>query len=293
MQAGGGTLGKSHRRFDRGIADRETIGDDRASCAHPRGGQGMVLAKVNRDRLYPSPNNSSTHARPEPPGSTAYACMNSDPTLTESKKELAVETNPFLSCEVKGGYLDCGVLPELSRTGMRNGSTRWNTISKSNEKDVVWSREPYTGCSSSWETFSKEKEWFFAAGWETNASIGLYRRLAALLRVTTLQKNSWTEELCGQTGIPEGGRSLSSHQAHKRNNFSNTTWMTGSVGVSCGWEPVQTFLTPRLPMAYLIKRRTKLAGGNGLMFEHAKRDMWQVQKPTTVRTMIIYALTGR
>ena len=204
-----------------------------------------------------------------------------------------METNPFLNYGFKGGYLDCGVLLELSRTGMRNSSTRWNGVSKSDQKDVLWSTAPSMGWSSSWESFSKGKEWFFATGWEANASIALYRRLAALLRVTTLRKYTWTEKLYGQTEIPEGGKSFAFQQTHRRNNFSNETWMTGSVGFSYGWGPFQTFFTLRLPMAYLIKQRTKLADGSGLLFEHAKRDMWQVQEPTTVRLMIVYALTGR
>jgi len=101
----------------------------------------------------------------------------------------------------------------------------------------------------SWETFSLGKQWLFATGWEASASVGVTRRLAALLKSTTLRQYTWTQKLYGQTEIQEGGRSFSFRQTNERSNFANETWMTGSVGVSYGWGPVQTFPTLRLPMA--------------------------------------------
>jgi len=208
----------------------------------------------------------------------------------ESANEFIIETNPFLNYRFHGGYFDIGLLLEYSRTGLRNTRNRWNSVSGSDQPDVLWSTEPYNGWSTSWESFSKGSKWFFATGLEADTSIGLYRRLSALLRLTLIRKYTRTEKLYGQSEIPDGGNSFGFRQTHQRNNYKNETWMTGAVGVAYGRGPIQTFLTLQLPLAYLIKQTTKLADNTEQLFEHEKRDMWQVQQPTSLRLLVVYGL---
>lgn len=215
----------------------------------------------------------------------------SDPSSEESEKEYTVETNPFLNYNFKGGYLDFGLLLELSRTGMQNTRTRWNSVSQSDQKDVLWTTSPYFGWSPSWENFSKGSNLFLATGFEASSSIGIYRRLALLLRLEILRKYSFIKKAYGESKIPEGGDSYQFYQTHQRSNHKNETWMTGSFGLSYGWGPVQAFWTLQLPLAYLIEQKTKLSDSNSLLFEHSKKNMWQVQQPTTFQMLFVYAFT--
>jgi len=214
----------------------------------------------------------------------------SDPGSKEDEREYAFETNPFINFKFKGGYLDFGILMELAFTSMNNTRTRWNSASGSDQKDVLWTTSPYSDWSPSWENFSKGSSWFFATGFESYSSIGIYKRLSLLLRLTVLRKFTRINKIYGESVIPDGGSSFEFHQTHKRNNFRNETWMTGSFGISYGWGPVQIFCTLQLPLAYLIKQRTKLHDNTSQLFDHSKRNLWQVQEPTTMRILFVYAL---
>lgn len=215
----------------------------------------------------------------------------SDPESQERESEVIIETNPWLNYEFKGGYLDFGLLLELSRTGLRNSQTRWNSYSRTDEEDVLWSTNPRIGWDSSSERFSKGSDVFFATGWEANSSIGVYKRLSALMRLTILRKYTWTEKEYGKSDLPDGAKSYRFTRTHTRNNYRNETWMTGSVGLAYGLGPIQTFLTIQLPLAYLIKINTKLEDRESVLFEHETREMWQVQEPTTARLLFVYALS--
>jgi hypothetical protein len=198
--------------------------------------------------------------------------------------------NPFMNYEFPGGHLDFGLLCELSRTGYENTETRWNGVSGADQSDVLWSTTPYEGWSPSWESFSRGSDWFLANGFEADAAIPVYRRTATLLRLTVLRKLSWITKDYGQSEIPAGGNSFEFRETHERNNYKNETWMTGMIGLSYGRGPVQAFLTLQLPLAYLVKQKTKLSAGDQVQFEHEMRNLWQVQEPTTLRLMLVHAL---
>ncbi len=53
---------------------------------------------------------------------------------------------------------------------------------------------------------------------------------------------------------------------------------------------MQLFVISQLPLAYLIKQETRLRNSGGLLFEHEKRNLWQVQEPTATRLLLVYAL---
>ncbi|MBU1950263.1 MAG: hypothetical protein KJ927_16230 [Candidatus Eisenbacteria bacterium] len=215
--------------------------------------------------------------------------VESDPDWEESKKEIAVEANPFLNYELRGGYLDFGLLLEYTHSGMENTQMRWNSVSHSEQPGVLWSTDPYMGWSPSWESYSKGSEWFFATGFETGSSIGVYRRLSILSKLTILKKFTHEEKIYGNSEIPEGGMSYKFYQTHHRNNYRNETWMTGGVGLSFGRGPIQTFLTLQLPLAYLITQTTELSNNDEKLFSHEMKNMWQVQQPTSARLLFVYA----
>jgi hypothetical protein len=216
----------------------------------------------------------------------------SDPGSRESEREIAVETNPFLNYRFHGGHFDFGLLLEVARIGLKNTQTRWNSVSGSDQTDVLWSTTPYQGWSPSWESFSQGSEWFFATGFEADAAIPVYRRTAALLRLMILRKYTWTTKQYGQSEIPAGSSSFAFRQTHERHNYRNEAWMTGAIGISYGKGPIQSFLTLHLPLAYLIKQKTELADNDQQLFEHEKRNMWQVQEPTSARLLIVYGWGG-
>jgi len=215
----------------------------------------------------------------------------SDPSSQESENEFIIETNPFLNYKFKGGYLDFGLLLELSYTDMANTSERYNSASRSDQPDVLRNSSPYSGWSNSWERFSKGSRWFFATGCEAYSSVGIHKRLSLLLKLTVLRKYTFTEKLYGESRIPDGGNLYKFYQSHSRNNYRNETWMTGSVGFSYGLGPVQMIFDLQLPLAYLIEQETALSDNKSLLFEHEKRNMWQVQEPITTRILLVYAFS--
>lgn len=212
-----------------------------------------------------------------------------EPLSEEREREFIIETNPFLNFRFKGGYLDFGLLLEISKTSMKNTRTRWNSVSHGNQKGVLWNTSPYSGWTPSWENFSKGSQWFFATGFESYSSIAIYKRLSLLAQITYFRKFTFTEKVYGESVIPEGGNSYTFHQSHERNDYNNEHWLTGSLGFSYGWGPMQFFATLQLPLAYLVKQETKLHKNEKLLFEHKKRDTWQVQEPATMRLLFVYA----
>jgi hypothetical protein len=216
--------------------------------------------------------------------------VESDPTSSENAGGFALEANPFFNYHYGRGYLDFGLLLEVSRTGMRNTRTRWNSVSGADEKDVLWSTSPYMGWSPYWEDFSKGSTWFFATGFEAYSSTGIYRRLSLQTKLTVLRKYTYTTKVYGESVIPDGGSSYEFVESHERNDYRNETWMTGSIGIMYGRGPVQALVDLQMPLAYLIKQSTKLGDNEKVLFEHAENSMWQVQEPVALRLMLVYAL---
>jgi len=214
----------------------------------------------------------------------------SESSSLNKANEFIIETNPFFNFKFKGGYLDFGLLLELSRTSITNTSTRWNSVSRAEQPDVLKSSSPYLGWSPSWESYSSASEWFFATGFESYSSIAIYKRLSLLARLTYLRKFTSIKKQYGNSEVPEGGTSYTFQRTHLRDHNKNENWITGSLGVSYGRGPVQLFVTLQLPLAYLIKQKTKLNDNDTRLFEHEKRNMWQVQEPTTMRILMVYAL---
>ena len=113
-----------------------------------------------------------------------------------------------------------------------------------------------------------------------------------LARLTILKKYTFISKDYGKSEIPEGENIYVFHQTHERNDYKNETWMTGSIGLLFHWGSVTVFGTLQLPLAYLIEQRTKLSEGSRSMFEHTKKNMWQVQQPTPFEILFVYAFVG-
>lgn len=216
--------------------------------------------------------------------------VQSEPYSHEREGGFALEANPFFNYNSDRGYLDFGFLVEISRTGMENTRTRWNGVSGSDEEDVLWSTSPYMGWTPSWEDFSKGTRWFFATGLEAYSSINIYKRLSVQSRLTVLKKYTYTTKIYGESNIPEGGTSYEFEKSHERNDYRNETWMTGAIGLTNGWGPVQVLVDMQFPLAYLLKQRTRLSDNQDVLFEHQENSMWQVQEPIAFRVLLVYAL---
>jgi len=216
--------------------------------------------------------------------------VESEPLSREFEREFIIETNPFVNYNTEKGYFDFGWLLEISRTGMKNTRTRWNGVSGSDQADVLWSTSPYLGWSPSWENFSHGRTWFFATGLEANSSVNVYKRFAVQSRLLVLRKYTRTRKIYGQSEIPDGGSSYEFSESHQRNDSKNETWMTGAVGFTYGWGPVQAIVSLELPLAYLISQKTRLNNNSETLFEHTQKSMWQVQQPVTSRILLVMAL---
>jgi len=216
----------------------------------------------------------------------------SDPAANQKEQEFVIETNPFINYKFKNGYLDIGILLEVSRTGMKNTYTQWNPNTRSDQKNVLWTTSPYAGWSQYWENFSRGNILFFATGIESYSSIGISKNLSILARLTILKKYSFIRKDYGISEIPEGEDTFTFNQTHERNDLKNETWMTGSIGLSYHWGPITLFGTLQLPLAYRIEQKTELSEYNARLFEHTKKNMWQVQQPTTFDILFVYALGG-
>jgi len=175
---------------------------------------------------------------------------------------------------------------------MKNTYTQWNPNTRSDQKNVLWTTSPYAGWSQYWENFSRGNVLFFATGFESYSSIGISKNLSILARLTILKKYSFIRKDYGISEIPEGGNAFTFDQTHERNDFKNETWMTGSIGLSYHWGPITLFGTLQLPLAYRLEQKTELSEYNARLFEHTKKNMWQVQQPTTFDILFVYALGG-
>jgi hypothetical protein len=215
----------------------------------------------------------------------------SDQSSAEKETEITLETNPYVNARFRGGYLDFGWLVELSYARMANTSNRWNNVSHSEQPDVFWDTSPYIGWSQSWERFSKGSRWFFATGFEAYSSVQLHKRLSLLLRLLALRKYTFREKLYGQSTVPAGSSSYQFYRSHERDDYLKETWMTGSIGFSYGFGPMQMLFDLQLPLAYLKLQETALSDNKSVLFEHEIRNMWQVQEPITFRLLLVYALS--
>jgi hypothetical protein len=202
-----------------------------------------------------------------------------------------LETNPWFNYAMKPGYIDFGLLCELGRSGLKNTEARWNDASHSEQRDVIWSTQPYPDWSPYWETFSKGRTWFMATGFEADASIEVHNGWSALMRTTILRKYTRTRKLYGNSEIPSGGTSFEFFQTHRRDDYRNEMWMTGAFGVSRRLRSVTVYLTEDFPTAYLLKQTTKLVDSDHTLFQHEQRRTWQVQVPSGTRLFLVYALT--
>jgi len=66
--------------------------------------------------------------------------------------------------------------------------------------------------------------------------------------------------------------------------------MTGSFGLQYRLGSFEIPATMNLPLAYLIKQKTALQDNQTQLFEHSKRNMWQVQQPATFEVFLIHSL---
>jgi hypothetical protein len=216
--------------------------------------------------------------------------VEAEPGSREGKRGFALEANPYFNYALAGGFVDFGLLLELSRTGMRNTEPRWNPASDSEQRDVLWSSAPNVGWSEHWEDFSRGRTWFLATGAETDVSVPVYRGLSTLLRVTLLRKATFTRKDYGNSEVPEDEASYEFFQTHRRRDVLHETWMTGMLGFSYRWRAAKIYLTQNLPTAYLLAQRTKLADNDRVLFEHEQRQMWQVQRPSGSRVFVVYSI---
>jgi hypothetical protein len=210
-----------------------------------------------------------------------------DPALELLDKSFAVEMNPYFNYTFKRGYIDFGLLLEYSYAGMKNVSPRWNPMSQSEQKDVLWDSSPYSGWSPSWELFSEGSQWFFATGFESYSSINILTNLSLLARLTFIKKYAFIDKLYGTSEIPDGGNVYKFSQTHRRDTDTIETWMTGSVGIVYRLGPVIVFGTFQLPLAYLARKKTELRKDQELLFEYSLRNTWQVQQPTTIQILFV------
>jgi hypothetical protein len=67
--------------------------------------------------------------------------------------------------------------------------------------------------------------------------------------------------------------------------------MTGNLGITYGYGPVQFLGMMQFPLAYLNKRSTKLSTEEGdILFDSHFRNVWQVQEPIAFRILLVCAL---
>ncbi len=215
-----------------------------------------------------------------------------DPNSQEISNQFIIETNPFFNFKFDKGYIDFGLLLEGEYAPMKNIRNTWNTSTEAEESGVLWDSSPYEGWSTTWENFSKGHDMFFATGGETYSSINIYKRLSMQAGLTLLKKFSAIRKVYGDSYVPEGGGSFEFNRTHIRKDRKNETWMTGTMGLTYGKGPIQIIGILQFPLAYLNKRITRLKEDSGtVLFEHEKRNVWQVQQPASLRLLVICALS--
>ena len=216
--------------------------------------------------------------------------IDSEPLRNDGENSFIIETNPFLNFKFEHGYFDIGVLCELSYASLANTESRWNGAMGADEKDVIRNSSAYDDWSPSWETFSQGSNMFFATGFEAYSSINVYGRLSLLSSLTLLRKYTSIDKEYGRSEIPAGGNSYVFNNSHTRNDFKNETWMTGSIGFTYGWGPLQTLITMQLPLAYLLEKTTELEKGSTQLLDKTQRNVWAVQEPIAFRMLFIFGL---
>ncbi|NLT51359.1 MAG: hypothetical protein GXX85_10620 [Ignavibacteria bacterium] len=217
--------------------------------------------------------------------------LESDPLRTDAQNEYTIEINPWLNYKFDKNNFDLGVLFEASYTTMKNVSPRWNSSLGANQQDVIRNSSPSDdGFSPSWETFSQGNYFFLATGFEAYSSINIYGRLNLLTTLTLLRKYSFITKEYGQSVIPAGGSSYEFQRSHKRDDYKNETWMTGSIGFAYGWGPIQTIASMQLPLAYLLEKSTELTNNSITLVDRNQRNVWAVQEPVTFRLLFIFGL---
>ena len=186
--------------------------------------------------------------------------LESDPLSSDAENEYTIEVNPWLNYKFGKSYFDFGLLFELSSTGMENTSPRWNGVTGATQKDVIRdSYPPDNGFSPSWETFSQGNYFFFATGFEASTSINLSGRFSALATVLMLRKYSFITKEYGNSEIPAGSTKYVFRKSYTRDDYKTETWMTGSIGISYGWGPIQTIAIMQFPLAWLLVKQTELS----------------------------------
>ncbi|MCG8696430.1 MAG: hypothetical protein MI922_00130 [Bacteroidales bacterium] len=204
--------------------------------------------------------------------------------------EYILEVNPWFNYKFDKGYIDFGLLLEGSFTRLKNTSARWNSETGTEDQYVYDNSTPYYGWSTSWENFSKGYNTFFATGCETSTSISIYKRFSAMATITLLKKYSWKRKKYGSSSISPGSTNFEFDETHKRKLNKDETWITGGIGFTHGFGPIQSIVILQLPLAYLNEQRTLLHENKELLFDHKRKNMWQVQQPTALRVLVVYML---
>jgi hypothetical protein len=216
----------------------------------------------------------------------------SEPNSQEIVHNYIVETNPFLNFKFEKGYIDFGLLLEEEYSPLKNIHTAWNESTGGEEQNVLWDSSPYEGWSTSWESFSKGHELFFATGGETYTSINIYKRFSMQGGLTLLRKYTNLKKVYGNSNVPDGGGNFEFTKTHIRKDHRNETWMTGSLGLTYGFGPIQLISILQFPLSYLNKRETVLSDiHDDILFEHERRNVWQVQQPASFRLILVCALS--
>jgi hypothetical protein len=212
--------------------------------------------------------------------------LESDPLSSDSENEYTIEVNPWLNYKFGKSYFDFGLLLEYSLTFMENTAPRWNGAIGASENGVIRNSSPSErGFSTSWESFSKGTNSFFATGFE--AISGRFFALGSLL---LLRKYSFITKEYGRSDIPDGGNEYVFTASHTRDDYKNETWMTGSIGAALGWGPLQLLATMHFPLAYLLEKNTELTNSQTTFVDMTQRNVWAVQQPVSFRFLIIFGL---
>ncbi len=217
--------------------------------------------------------------------------LDSEPLRSDAENEYTIEVNPWMTYRFGKSYFDFGLLFELSTTGMVNTSPRWNGSIGATQNGVVRNSSPSEGgFSPSWESFSRGRCTFFATGFEASTGITISGRFSALASLLLLRKYSFITKDYGSSAIPDGSKEYAFTPSHTRHDFKNETWMSGSVGFSCGWGPMQILATMQLPLAYLLEKNTELTESGSTLVNLTQRNVWAVQEPVSFRLLVVVGL---
>jgi len=217
--------------------------------------------------------------------------LDSDPLSSDAENEYTIEVNPWLNYKFGKSYLDFGILLELSTTTMANTSPRWNGSVGATQNGVIRDSYPSTsGFSPSWESYSQGNYTFFATGFEVSTGINISGRFFALGSILMLRKYSWITKEYGSSEVPPGGGEYVFATSHVRDDYKNETWISGMVGISHGFGPLQILATMQLPLAYLLEKNTELSGAGATLVDLTQRNVWAIQEPVSFRIMLMFGL---